>query len=75
MIALESNKKIEITDAIKCEIVAATVTLAMVHTIKPSPQEYTVMAEKIVSEFPILADAYGCGFVSWSENFGTFFVL
>ena len=31
--AIESNKRIEITDAVKCEIVAATVTLAMVHTI------------------------------------------
>ena len=66
MMAIESNKRIEITDAVKCEIVTATLTLAMVHTIKPSPVEYTILAEKIVSEFPILADPYGCGFVSWS---------
>lgn len=54
----------EITDAIRCEIVAATVTLAMVFTMQPTPHEYTILAEKIVTKFPILADAYGCGFVS-----------
>ena len=64
MVAINSNKKIEISDAVRCEIVSATVTLAMVHTLRPTPQEYTILAEKIVSEFPVLADTYGCGFVS-----------
>ncbi len=64
MIALDSRKKVNITDAIRREIVQATVTLAMVHTMMPSSQEYTVMAEKLVTEYPILADVYGCGFVS-----------
>ena len=68
MTAIKSNKKIEITDAIRCEIVTATVTMAMVHTLTPTPQEYTILAEKIVSEFPVLADTYGCGFVSNYES-------
>lgn len=68
MIAINSNKKIEISDAIQCEIVAATVTLAMTHTLLPTPLEYTVLAEKIVSEFPVLADTYGCGFTTWRKR-------
>ena len=64
MMAIQSNNKMEISDAVRIEIVQATVTLAMMHTLKPKPQEYTILAEKIVTEFPILADSYGCGFVS-----------
>jgi len=64
MIALDSGKKVNITDAVRQEIVQATVTLVMVHTLMPYSQEYTVMAEKLVTEYPILADVYGCGFVS-----------
>ena len=55
-VAIESNKRIEISEALRNEIVAAIVTLAMVHTIKPDPIEYTILAEKIVTEFSILAD-------------------
>ena len=54
--AIESNKRIEISEALRNEIVAAIVTLAMVHTIKPDPIKYTILAEKIVTEFSILAD-------------------
>ena len=64
MMAIQSNKKINITDAVCIEIVQALVTLAMVHSQYPTPQEYTILAEKLVTKFPILADSYGCGFVS-----------
>ena len=55
MIAIGSNDKLQISNAVKYEIVIANVTLAMVHTIKPTPQEYTILAERIVAKFPVLA--------------------
>ena len=64
MMAIHSNQKMEITDALRREIAQVTVTLAMVHILRPSSQEYTILAEKNVSAFPLLADTYGCGFVS-----------
>lgn len=63
--AIGSNKKINITDAVKIEIVQTIVTMAMVHTLFPTPQIYTALAAKLVTEYPILADSYGCGFVSY----------
>ncbi len=66
MMALGSNNKMAITDVIRCEIVTATVTLAMVHTIQPTPQEYTILAQNNVNKYPILTDSYGCGFVSYN---------
>ena len=69
MMAVRCGKNINITEAVCQEIVQATVTLAMVHTLMPSSQEYTIVAEKLVTEFPILADTYGCGFAS------TFYVI
>ena len=41
--------------------------MAMVYTVQPTSQKYTILAEKIVNEFPLLTDVYGFGFVRNSE--------
>jgi hypothetical protein len=64
MKALEGKDKMAITRAVRCEIVSSISTLVMVHTIKPSPEERTVISQKLVSKYPILVDTYGCGYVS-----------
>ena len=64
MKALESANKMQITSAIRCEIISSIATLVMVHTMYPTPENYTVLAQRLVTEHPILADGYGCGYVS-----------
>jgi len=49
MMALKCNKMLDITKAVWRKKVQATVTLAMVHTVTPSSQEYTILAEKLVT--------------------------
>ena len=65
MKALEGADKHAITKAIRCEIITSIATLVMVHTINPTPEQYTILSERLVKEFPILADGYGCGYVSY----------
>ena len=64
MKALEGNDKMDITSAIRCEIISSIATLIMVHTITPTPEQYTIVSQRLVTEYPILADGYGCGYVS-----------
>ena len=64
MQALRGDKKIDITNAVRCEIVSSISTLVMVHTISPTAEEKTILAQRLVAEYPILADNYGCGYVS-----------
>ena len=53
-----------ITSAVRCEIISSVATMVMVHTIYPTPEQYTMLAQLIIKGFPILADSYGCGYVS-----------
>jgi len=64
MAALKSGDKMEITSAVGCEIVSALATLIMVHTCYPTPEQYTAVCQKLVEEFNILHDGFGCGYVS-----------
>lgn len=64
MVALQSGNKMDITSAVRNEITAAVATLMMVHTTYPTPAQYTHVCEMLVKKHPILADTYGCGFVS-----------
>ena len=54
-----------ITKTIRCEIISSIATLVMVHTMEPTPEQYTILSERLVKEYPILADGYGCGYVSY----------
>ncbi len=67
MKALEGKDKMAITNAVRCEIVTSIATLVMVHTIYPTPEQYTTISERLVATYPILADSYGCGYVSYEE--------
>ena len=73
MAALRSGDKMTITGAVRCEIVSALATLIMVHTNYPTPEQYTTVCEKLVEEYAILQDGFGCGYVSL--NFGTHFII
>ena len=64
MKVLQGKDRMDITNAVRCEIITSISTLVMVHTISPTPEHYTLIAQRIVSEYPILADSYGCGYVS-----------
>ena len=64
MKAIQTKQKSEITRAIRCEIISSVATLVMVHTMYPTPEEYTVIASNLISVHPILADKFGCGYVS-----------
>lgn len=68
MKALSGSNKMEITRAVRCEIISSISTLVMVHTISPTPEEKTILAQRLVAEYPILADSYGCGYVSLSSQ-------
>jgi hypothetical protein len=65
MKALNGNSKIEITSAVRCEIITSLATLVMVHTMNPTPTEYTTLSGRLVAKYPILADGFGCGYVSY----------
>lgn len=64
MLALRSNNKINITNAVRQEVVSAVATLMMVHTMHPTPEQYTSIAVSLVKEYPVLKDSFGCGYVS-----------
>lgn len=53
-----------ITGAVHCEIVSTLATLMMVHTMYPTPEQYTTVCQKLVGEYKILHDGFGCGYVS-----------
>ena len=54
----------DITSAVRCEIVSSIATLVMVHIINPTPDQYTTLSQRLISEYPILKDNFGCGYVS-----------
>lgn len=54
----------DITTAVRCEIISSIATLVMIHTMSPTPEEKTILAQRLVAEHPLLADSYGCGYVS-----------
>lgn len=64
MKALEGQDKMAITSAVRCEIITSISTLVMVYTIYPTPEQYTIISQRLIANFPILADSYGCGYVS-----------
>ena len=64
MSALKGENKMDITKAVRCEIVSSIATLVMVHTIEPTPEQLTSLAQRLISQYPILKDNYGCGYVS-----------
>lgn len=66
MLALSNGEKSNITSAVRREIIASVATLVMVHVNHPTPDEYTGVCEQLIKEYPILADSFGCGFVSLS---------
>ena len=45
------------------EIVNALSTLIMVHTIRPSSEDYTIICKKLVEKHPTLKDSLGSGYV------------
>ena len=49
--ALQSKDKMHITDAVCWEIISAVATLVMVHTMYPSAQEYTILAERLITQY------------------------
>ena len=51
----------DITKAVRCEIISSIATLVMVHT---TPEQLTSLAQRLISQYPILKDNYGCGYVS-----------
>lgn len=64
MTALSSGDKMTITGAVHCEIVSTLATLMMVHTMYPTPEQYTTVCQKLVVEYEILHDGFGYGYVS-----------
>ncbi len=68
MSVLKNNVKLEVTEAIKREVISSIATLVMVHTIHPSPEERTALAQRLVNTYPILKDSLGCGYVSVNYN-------
>ena len=64
MTALVGKEKSSITSAVRSEIVSSIATLVMVNTMYPTPEEYTIISDQLVKDYPILADSFGCGFVS-----------
>ena len=46
------------------EIVNALATLILVHTIRPTPNDYNIICKKLVDKHPVLRDHIGSGFVS-----------
>ena len=54
----------DITSAVRCEIISSIATLVMVHTINPTPNQYTTLSQQLIIEYPILKDNFGCGYVS-----------
>lgn len=64
MAALSSGDKMAITSAVRCEIVSALATMVMVHTMYPTPEQYSFVCQKLVKEYEILHDGFGCGYVS-----------
>ena len=64
MTVLRNNIKVDITEAVKREIVSSIATLVMVHTVHPTPEELTTLAHRLVNCYPVLKDSHGCGYVS-----------
>ena len=64
MLAINSGNKANITNAVRTEVIATVSVLVCVHTMRPTPEQYTFVCEKLVKEIPILKDPFGCGFVS-----------
>ena len=63
MTALSSGDKMAITSAVRCEIVSTLATMVMVHTMYPTPEQYSFICQKLVKEHEILHDGFGCGYV------------
>lgn len=73
MQVLQGKDKMNITNAIRCEIITSISTLVMVYTMSPTPEERTVLAQRLVAAYPILADNFGCGYVSTTLNIPVMF--
>lgn len=52
------------TKTARVEIVAALHTRMLQHTDYPTPQDYKLVCQKLVSVYPVLADCNGSGYVS-----------
>ena len=64
MAALAGKEMSSITSSVRSELITCVSTLIMVHTMYPTPEEYTAISCQLVKQHPILEDSFGCGFVS-----------
>lgn len=46
------------------EIISSLSTLMLVHTSRPTPEDYTMVFRKLVTKYPKLRDTIDCGYVS-----------
>ena len=59
MATLAGMEKSTIISAVRSEIVSSIVTLIMVNTMYPTPEEYTIISDQMVKDYPILVDSFG----------------
>ena len=59
MATLAGKEKSTIISAVRSEIVSSIATLIMVNTMYPTPEEYTIISDQMVKDYPILADSFG----------------
>lgn len=45
------------------EVINSLATLIMVHTLRPSPDDYSAVCKKLIQKHPILKDNIGSGYV------------
>ena len=50
------------------EIIHSLSTLIMVHTVKPSPDDYNTVCLRLIKAYPLLADNVDGGYVSLTQN-------
>ena len=58
---LTQNARVEIVDSLS--------TLVMVHTIRPTPEDLTVLSRRLIEKHPSLHDRVDNGFVSSYSHF------
>ena len=57
-----------LTSKVRTEIVQSLSASILVHTKKPTPEEYNTICSKLIDTYPTLRDEYGgSGYVSWQS--------
>ena len=62
---MERLEKGEITDAVRCEIVASICVPWYQVCTYPSKEEYTAASKQLIQKYPVLKDSCGNGYVSF----------